>query len=327
MADVAIIRGPNPDAPGRIVELHASYYSGNWGFGPFFEAKVASGLAEFLDRYDPARDGLWLAEIGGRVEGAIAIDGLRAHVEGAHLRWLIVSEPLQGRGIGGQLLRTAMDFCRERGYPRAYLWTFAGLDAARHLYERAGFKLVEEKRGTRWGTEVLEQKWEWTGVADAGTGGITRIVPATSPELVEVVRELLVEYADSLDVDLCFQDFETELAGLPGDYAPPRGTLLLALDGATPLGCVAVRPLNWPAVAEMKRLYVQPAGRVQGFGRRLAEAAISFARETGYSSMRLDTLPEMVGAIALYESLGLRDTDAYRFNPVEGTRYLELDLR
>jgi putative acetyltransferase len=153
------------------------------------------------------------------------------------------------------------------------------------------------------------------------------IVSATSPELVEVVRELFVEYADSLGVDLCFQDFEAELAGLPGDYAPPHGTLLIALDGENPLGCVAVRPIERLEVAEMKRLYVRPADRGQGLGRRLAEGAIAFARNARYESVRLDTLPEMISAIALYESLGFRDTDAYRFNPVKGTRYLELHLR
>lgn len=161
MADITIVHGPTPDAPGRIVELHASYYAEHWGFGPYFEAKVASSLAEFLDRYDQARDGLWLAMDGDSVEGAIAIDGSRAHAEGAHLRWFIVAESMQGRGIGGQLLRVAMESCREQAYPRVYLWTFAGLDAARHLYEREGFVLAEETRGTQWGTEVLEQKWEW----------------------------------------------------------------------------------------------------------------------------------------------------------------------
>jgi GNAT superfamily N-acetyltransferase len=160
MTDITTVSGNTPEAPRRIVELHAAYYAEHWGFGPYFEAKVASGLAEFLERYDPARDGLWLAKVDGRVEGAIAIDGIKAHAEGAHLRWFIVSESLQGRGIGAELLRNAMGFCRECGYPRVYLWTFAGLDAARHLYEREGFVLVEEKRGNQWGTEVLEQKWE-----------------------------------------------------------------------------------------------------------------------------------------------------------------------
>ena len=154
-----------------------------------------------------------------------------------------------------------------------------------------------------------------------------RIVPADSPERVAAARELSLEYADSLGVDLCFQDFDAELAGLPGGYAPPNGTLMLAFDGETLLGCVAVRPHGWPEVAEMKRLYVRPAGRGRGLGRRLAAAAIEFARDTGYARIRLDTLPSMTGAIALYESFGFHDTDVYRYNPFEGTRYLELDLR
>ena len=162
MADITIIRGPISEARGRIVELHASYYAEHWGFGPYFEAEVASGLAGFLDRYDPGHDGLWLATVGERLEGAIAIDGIHADAEGAHLRWFIVSEPLQGRGVGGSLLRAAMDFCRERGYPWVHLWTFAGLDAARHLYEREGFVLAEEHPGSQWGSEVLEQRWECT---------------------------------------------------------------------------------------------------------------------------------------------------------------------
>lgn len=154
-----------------------------------------------------------------------------------------------------------------------------------------------------------------------------RLDAAGSPELVATVRQLFVEYAESLGVDLCFQGFETELARLPGDYQPPRGTLLLALDDERPVGCVAVRPFEWPGTAEMKRLYVRPDARGRGVGRLLAEAAIAFARDTGYASLRLDTLPEMTGAIALYETLGFSDTGAYRLNPVEGARYLELDLR
>ncbi len=156
---------------------------------------------------------------------------------------------------------------------------------------------------------------------------MTRLVPATSSEHVAAARVLFLEYADSLGVDLCFQDFEAELARLPGDYVAPRGTLLLALDGETVLGCVAVRSHDWTESAEMKRLYVRPAGRGHGLGRRLAVAAIDFARDVGYTRIRLDTLPTMTEAIALYESLGFRDADAYRHNPVAGTRYLELELR
>ncbi len=148
-----------PGAIGRVAELHATYYSQAWNFGLFFEARVASELSEFLRRFDPARDGFWTANRGGRVEGSIAIDGARAQTEGAHLRWFILSDALRGRGVGNRLLQEALAFCRQRGYPRVYLWTFAGLDPARHLYEKFGFRLAEETEGEQWGKRVLEQRY------------------------------------------------------------------------------------------------------------------------------------------------------------------------
>ena len=139
------------------------------------------------------------------------------------------------------------------------------------------------------------------------------------------VRPLLLEYAGSLSFDLCFQDFEGELAGLPGDYAPPDGALLLArVDGAT-AGCVALRRLDGTA-GELKRLYVRPGHRRLGLGRALAESAITTARELGYGQLRLDTTPEMAAAHELYRSLGFREIAPYRPNPIAGTRYLELEL-
>lgn len=160
MHQIEIRRGYVPGAIGRIVELHGTYYHAHWGFGAFFEAKVAGGLSEFMNRYDDQQDGLWTASVNGRVEGGIAIDGIHASQEGAHLRWFILSESLRGRGVGHQLMDAAMDFCRIKTYPRVYLWTFAGLHAARHLYDNAGFVLVEERRGAQWGTEVQEQRLE-----------------------------------------------------------------------------------------------------------------------------------------------------------------------
>ena len=139
------------------------------------------------------------------------------------------------------------------------------------------------------------------------------------------VSPLLVEYADSLSFDLSFQDFERELAGLPGDYAPPGGALLLARLDGLPVGCVALRRLE-PSVGELKRLYVRPGNRGLGLGRTLAEAAIATARELAYRRLRLDTTPEMAAARELYRSLGFREIGPYRPNPVEGTRYLELEL-
>jgi GNAT superfamily N-acetyltransferase len=155
-----IIRGYLPGSIGRVAELHGTYYHRHWGFGLFFEALVASELAAFLGRYDEQRDGFWNALAGGGIEGAIAIDGAHADAEGAHLRWCIVSDALRGKGAGNRLMDQAVGFCRGRGYRRVSLWTFEGLDAARHLYEKHGFRLADQQRGTRWGREVNEQKFE-----------------------------------------------------------------------------------------------------------------------------------------------------------------------
>ena len=150
------------------------------------------------------------------------------------------------------------------------------------------------------------------------------IRPAAADE-VALVGELFREYADSLGVDLSFQGFEAELAALPGEYAPPRGALLLAREGAEVAGCVGIRPLHGDA-CELKRLYVRPAFRAGGVGRALTLAAIEEARRLGYACLRFDTLPSMGAARRLYRSLGFRGIEPYRFNPVEGTQFLELEL-
>ena len=142
---------------------------------------------------------------------------------------------------------------------------------------------------------------------------------------MDVVRALFREYAASLDFSLAFQDFDRELARLPGDYAPPRGSLLLAEVDGTPAGCAALRPLD-DETAELKRLYVRPAHRGLGLGRRLTEAALAHARERGYRRVRLDTVPGMDAAQALYRELGFREIAPYRANPVAGTAFLELEL-
>jgi GNAT superfamily N-acetyltransferase len=160
MAEIHIAKGYVPGSLGRVAELHGVYYHKHWGFGLFFEAKVAIELSEFLKHYKEGSDGFWKVLAGGRVEGAIAIDGSHAESQGAHLRWFIMSDILRGKGIGNRLIETAIRFCRDRGYRKIYLWTFEGLDAARHLYEKNGFTLVESHSGTRWGTEVNEQRFE-----------------------------------------------------------------------------------------------------------------------------------------------------------------------
>lgn len=150
------------------------------------------------------------------------------------------------------------------------------------------------------------------------------IVPATSDDQIATARRLFKEYEASLGIELTFQGFAQEVAGLPGAYAPPAGRLLLAT-GAEPAGCVALRPLGG-GICEMKRLYVRPTARGARLGRRLAETVIREARAIGYARMRLDTLPSMKDAFALYQTLGFREIAPYYATPIAGTRFMELSL-
>jgi len=151
------------------------------------------------------------------------------------------------------------------------------------------------------------------------------LAQAETPKQIEEVRRLLREYEGSLGVSLCFQGFERELAALPGEYAPPAGRLLLALDTGQAVGCVALRKLD-EETCEMKRLYLRPGFRGRGAGRGLALAIIDTARKIGYKKMRLDTLPSMREAIELYESLGFKRIEPYYPNPVPGAVFMELKL-
>ncbi|MDP2770791.1 MAG: GNAT family N-acetyltransferase [Giesbergeria sp.] len=155
------------------------------------------------------------------------------------------------------------------------------------------------------------------------------LLTATGPEHLAVLRELFQEYADSLSIDLCFQQFDTELATLPGDYAEPRGAVLLALVDGAPAGCCALRPLDaadYPNASEMKRLYVRKAFRGFGLGRQLAEATLDAARQRGYASVLLDTLDDMESARALYTDLGFAEVPPYYHNPIPGAHYLKVDI-
>ena len=143
---------------------------------------------------------------------------------------------------------------------------------------------------------------------------------------IEAVRKLFREYEAFLDVDLCFQSFEEELADLPGKYSRPSGDLLIGFDGKSVVGCVAVRKLD-DGVCEMKRLYVRPEARGTGLGRRLAQEIIKISQELDYALMRLDTLDRLAEAMQLYESLGFRRTAPYYKNPLPGVVYWELDLK
>ena len=180
----------------------------------------------------------------------------------------------------------------------------------------------------------------------ADTPQVVIVTPDTPAELA-AARAIFQDYADSLDIDLCFQDFEAELARLPGDYAEPRGALLLALvDTRAPAGapnmvtratgrpaqvagCCALRPLDstdYPGAAEMKRLYVRPGFRGLGLGRQLAEAVLDAARAAGHACVLLDTLDDMESARALYEELGFEEIPPYYHNPIAGAHYLKVEL-
>jgi ribosomal protein S18 acetylase RimI-like enzyme len=155
------------------------------------------------------------------------------------------------------------------------------------------------------------------------------LVVADTPELLEVARGIFREYAESLDVDLCFQHFEEELDNLPGDYAAPQGTLLLAYVDGELAGCGALRPLHdadYPNACEMKRLYVRRAFRRFGIGRELAQALMDHATGAGYSAVLLDTLDDMEAARELYAELGFEEVPPYYYNPIPGAHYLKADL-
>ena len=148
--------------------MHAGYYAREHGMGEVFERKVAEGLTEFLPRLQNSRNRLWLATTpnhGGQIVGSIAIDGEDLGAGQAHLRWFILDDGCRGQGVGSALLRRAIEFVDQERFTRTVLWTFKGLDAARHLYERCGFRLAEEYAGEQWGVNLMEQRF----VREGGT--------------------------------------------------------------------------------------------------------------------------------------------------------------
>lgn len=153
----------------------------------------------------------------------------------------------------------------------------------------------------------------------------TEYLKAESREQLEIARELFMEYARSLEFSLGFQDFEEEIAGMPGHYGPPAGCILLVFVGREPAGCVALRKLE-EGICEMKRLYVRPGYRRRGIGRTLSEKIIEEARKIGYHKMRLDTLSSMKEAISIYREMGFYDIEPYRYNPFEHAVFLEMNI-
>lgn len=155
-----LVSGYRPGLIGDITKLHATYYFEHWGFHINFETQVATELSEFCLRLNPDFDGLWSAHKDGNFLGSIAIDGSMQNTQGARLRWFIVRPDFQGTGLGKALFTTALGFCVEKRLPRVFLWTFKGLEAARHLYEKVGFVITEDHTFSGWGSDITEQKFE-----------------------------------------------------------------------------------------------------------------------------------------------------------------------
>ena len=155
--------GYQPGGLARLCAIQTEYYARDWGFSHLYESVVASDIGEFLQRYDEQRDFVQLVLQAGEVKGGIVIDSRDG--KRAQLHWFILDDGLRGLGAGRKLMTAAMNFVKEQGIPRVYLTTFDGLNAARHLYEEAGFKLVEEQLGSTWGRMIKEQRFEWTGTS------------------------------------------------------------------------------------------------------------------------------------------------------------------
>ena len=158
---IRITRGYAPGAIGRVVELHGRYYGEAWGFGRQFEAQVATELAAFLQGYDPARDGFWLAWQNETIIASVSLDHrLSGGEDGARVRWFIASPEAQGTGVGQRLFDALLAFAPNTGRPNLYLWTFAGLTAARRIYDRAGFVPTDEAPDSNWGPMITAQRMQ-----------------------------------------------------------------------------------------------------------------------------------------------------------------------
>ena len=160
---IDIITGYHSGMIGRITEMHGEYYAREHNFGPYFEGKVAAGLADFTGRLDNGFNQIWLARVGDRIVGSVAIDGEDLGNNEAHLRWFILDDGCRGSGVGKRLIAEAMNFCDRQGFAAVQLWTFDQLTAARRLYESFGFELSEEWQGEQWGSRITEQRFTRRG--------------------------------------------------------------------------------------------------------------------------------------------------------------------
>lgn len=311
------LRTFRPGDMGAIAARQSILYNDGYGWGRGIEVLIGEIVTAFLRDFKPGREQCWVAERGGRMLGCVF---LVEDAGVARLRLLYVEAEARGLGIGKALVDACVDFARDAGYSKIVLWTHTVLTSARKIYAGAGFRIVSVETHDEFGKPEQGETWELELAGPA-------IASATTAEDLVAVVGLFKAYEASLAIDLAYQDFAGELAGLPGAYAAPDGSLLLARgEDGTPLGCVALRPMDRPGRCEMKRLYVAPAARGTGLGRRLMEAVIAEARRIGYREICLDTLPDMAAAQGLYRAAGFVPITPYYDTPVVGTVFLGLSL-
>jgi ribosomal protein S18 acetylase RimI-like enzyme len=238
---------------------------------------------------------------------------------------VFVNPKFQKQGLGKLIMRKLEDKALSSGLRKVKL--DASLPSKK-FYDSLGYKTCEKtyvklKNGKKLHYYKMDKVLTATAQGKAKT--MLKILEAHAGENLKIIRKLFEAYAESLSFDLSFQNFDEELAKLPGEYAPPTGCLLLAMHQTKAAGCVALRRID-KTICEMKRLFVRPKFRHKGIGRKLAEAVIERATKNRYKQMRLDTAPKMDAARNLYKSLGFKNIDAYRYNPLEGAVFMELIL-
>ena len=329
------IQGFVPGALGRLVELHGTYYAREWQLGPQFEIKIAADMAAFLDGFDPDRDGFWSATVNDNVVGAIAIDGrgcspdrltnstgeLQRSAAEVRLRCFIVDPNYTGLGIGSRLLNAALDFCRAHNYSPVVLWTFAGLDAARHLYESRGFRLTEEYTSDDFGRPLRFQRFVWNPA----------VLSAVDIRTFQPGDETAFEELNTAWIEKYFRLEEKDLHSLRhpvSSILEPGGEILFATVAGKPVGCCALVPME-NETYEIAKMAVAPGFQGRGLGRRLLEATIEVARVRGVKRLYLETNHILHSAIHIYESCGFRHLPPERVKPSPYARadvYMELWL-
>jgi|GEM_PF-609738 len=309
--NITITEGFEPGAVGEITALHGRYYTQTWGLDVRFEAQIAKGLADFAlllmeGESKPeilARNRQWVAKKDGRVVGAIGIEE-DAKTKTARLRRFIVDEEVRGTGLGNRLMHLAMNFCRQAGYESVFLWTYLGLDQARHLYEKHGFVLIEQKVQSDWGRAVIYVRFK------CPLNGPNLVVEKAGADEKVAARKIVDEYCQVVGV--LHRDSEADFKHY---FEEGSGVWLAKTTDQETAGCIILRPLHgMEGACEVKRLYVKPQYRGLCAADSLLLALHKAAAEMGYKWCYLDTKDDLKAAIRFYQRHGYEDCPRYNDN-------------